>query len=718
MKVVTTVILISISILSISQKISLKDIWIDYKYYNGHLPSIQWRDNDAKMLQSGTKKDKSNCILIYESESGNLIDTLFGSSNHPIVQFSDYIQSPDNQYLLLKTNSQPLYRRSSKASYLLFNLTTQKLDTINATHPQFNPRFSPNSKLIAYTSENNLFTYDIATKIKTQITTDGKWNKIINGRSDWVYEEEFEFTRAFDWSPNSQYIAYLKFDEKGVKTYNMQVWNDSLYPTTHSFKYPKAGEKNSHVSVHCYHLTSQTNQIIYNNVSEDYYLPRISFTNQSTTISITKMNREQNILDLLHIRISDNKIITAYHETSSTYIELPEIHYLKDNQLTISSEKSGFNHLYLLDYKTNILKPITSGNWEIDDILGYDTTKQLVYYNSTEISSLERQIYSSTLDGKNKTKLTNLPGINDGELSTKGNYIIRHHSSITSSPSVSLLKTTGTSIRTMMSNTRVQSAINQLDITPPEFFTIKSEDGQLLNAYMIKPPSMKKKKKLPVLVYVYGGPGAQTVQNSWGYFNYLWHQLLAQKGYIVVSMDGRGTGGKGAAFRKQTYENLGQKETADLISLAKYLGEQPYIDKDRIGLWGWSFGGYLTSLGLTKGAPYFKVGIAIAPVTTWRFYDTIYTERYLKTPQNNSSGYDNNSPLNFAHLMTGDFLLVHGSADDNVHYQNSMAFEAALINNNIQFRSFTYPDKNHGIYGGITRYHLYKMMTDFLEEKL
>lgn len=498
----------------------------------------------------------------------------------------------------------------------------------------------------------------------------------------------------------------------------MQVWGDSLYPKEHKFKYPKAGESNSTVKLFNINIETLETRLLLDESTSDNYIARITPTNNPEITSIHRLNRLQNKLEIIHLNHSTLSQEIVYQEQSDSYIELNnEIEYLDQNQLLLTSEQSGYNHLYLVNLNTLSKTALSSGEWEVDDIIGIKNNK--VYYTSTELSPLERNIYCIDLATTKKLLLTHQKGIHYGVISPNGKYIIDTYSSTCTAPKVTLLDAlNGELIKTVKSNDETTTDLEEKNITYPLNFQFETVDKQLLNGYIIKPYNFKKRKKHPVLIYVYGGPGVQTVKNEWNSFNYLWFQHLASLGYIVVSVDGRGTGGRGAKFKKQTYRNLGAKETEDMIALAKYLGEKKYIDKNRIGIWGWSFGGYLTSLCLTKGADFFKTGIAVAPVTSWRFYDTIYTERYMGLPKDNTKGYDDNSPLFHAEKLKGNYLIIHGTADDNVHFQNAIVFENALIKNNVQFNSFSYPDKNHGIYGGNTRLHLYQMMTDYLKNNL
>ncbi|AQG80231.1 S9 family peptidase [Spirosoma montaniterrae] len=667
-------------------------------------------------------------ISKFDITTGNVAEVLFDASQQtaagPRLGIDGYQLSADERKLLLTTQEEPIYRRSSRAAYFVYDLTTKRLTPLSQQGKQMYATFSPDGKRVAFVRDNNLFVVDLATGKETQLTTDGKPNAVINGAADWVYEEEFSMSRAFEWSSDSRRIAWIRFDERRVPEYNMQVWGP-LYPSDYRYKYPKAGEANSVVSVWMVDVVSGRKILAQTGAETDIYLPRIQWTKNPNLLSVRRMNRLQNQLDLLHVNATTGAATTVLTEQSSTYVDLEltdDLTYLPDGKSFLwTSERSGFKHLYRYDLSGKLMQAITSGNFEVGTIAGVDEKNAQVYFTSTEVSALERHLYRIGIDGQNKQRLTNQPGTYTATFSPDFSYYLLYHSSATSPMRVTLRDTKTTDDRRVLeANDALKTRLATYQISQKQFFQTKAADGTPLNGWMIRPADFDSSatKKYPVLMFVYGGPGSQTVKNDWDSRDFFWYQTLAQKGYVIVSVDGRGTGGRGHAFRAATYAQLGKLETEDQLFVARSLKTLPWVDANRVGIWGWSYGGYMTALCMTLGADVFKAGISVAPVTNWRFYDTIYTERYLKRPQDNPGGYDNNSPVTHAAKLRGPFLLVHGTGDDNVHFQNSVEFVNALVAAGRPFQSFYYPNRNHGIYGGNTRLHLYTMMTEFLEKNL
>ncbi len=666
------------------------------------------------------RASKTTSIDIYDYKTLSKVSTLLDSKTIEDIQnFSDYTFSQDETKVLLATNLKPVFRHSRLGHYYVYDTTTKMATKISDEFIQ-EPTFSPNGNSVAFGLNNNLFVKNLKTGVTTQITNDGKKNKIINGITDWVYEEEFAFVRAFEWNAASNKIAFIKFDETDVPEFSMDVYGTALYQTQQVFKYPKAGEKNAKVSLHIYDLaTANTQNVKVDKAYDDFYIPRIKWTNKPDVLSAQYMNRHQNELDLWMIDAKTNTSHLAIAETDNAYIDVTSnLTFLKDHSFIWTSEKDGYNHIYHYDAKGQLLKQITSGEWEVTNYYGYNAAKQTIYYQSVENGSILRDVYSIGINGKHKKRLSTSIGTNNADFSADFSYFINSFSSATIPTQYTLNSTkTGKVVKHIIDNKAILNTLAGYDMLPKEFGTI-TVNGNDLNMYTIKPSNFDESKSYPLLMFQYSGPGSQMVANRWHGGRDYWHQHLAQKGYIIVCVDGRGTGLKGAAFKKVTQKELGKYEVEDQIAAAKQLAKRPYIDAERIGIWGWSYGGFMSSNAILKGNDVFKVAIAVAPVTSWRFYDTIYTERYMTTPQENPSGYDDNSPINHVEKLKGDYLLIHGTADDNVHVQNTMRMVEALVQANKQFDWAIYPDKNHGIYGGNTSLHLYTKMTKFLDEKL
>ena len=603
--------------------------------------------------------------------------------------------------------------------FFVYDTTTKTLQKITDDKIQ-EPTFSPNGSHVAYGFQNNIFVKNLETGAITQITFDGEKNKIINGITDWVYEEEFAFVRAFEWNADGQKIAYLKFDETEVPEFSMDVYGQALYQTQQVFKYPKAGEKNAIVSLHIYDFVSEkSNEVKVSKPYNDFYIPRIKWTNDAKILSAQYINRHQNELDLWAINADNNTASILLTETDKAYVDITDnLTFLNDNSFIWTSEKDGYNHIYHYDKNGKLKRQVTKGDWEVTAYYGYDKKTDRIFYQSVENGSINRDVYAIGLNGKNKQRLSNSEGTNTASFSADFTYYINTFSSATTPPEYTLNKAKdGRVLKSIKDNDKIARKLGNYNTSKKEFSTI-SVNGNDLNMWMIKPVDFDPNKEYPMMMYQYSGPGSQQVANRWNSTNDYWYQMLAQKGYFVVCVDGRGTGFKGAEFKKSTYMNLVKYETEDQIAAAKKLAELPYIDEERIGIWGWSFGGHMSTNCLLKGSDIFKMAIAVAPVTSWRFYDTIYTERYMRTPQENPNGYDDNSPFNYPEKLQGDYLLIHGSGDDNVHLQHTMRMVEALIQADKQFEWGIYPDKNHGIYGGNTRLHLYKKMTNFLGKTL
>ena len=651
-------------------------------------------------------------------ESGAIVDTILSSKDINNIQFKNYTFNKDETLILLEVDTEKIYRYSKKSILYLYNIKTKQLTQIFEKKIQL-PTFSPNSKYISYIYRNNIYIYDILNGKTRKITHKGLPNKVICGATDWVYEEEFGLVKGYEWSPNSEFIAYYIFNESKVPEFSMDIFEEELYPKQQRFKYPKAGERNSQVKINIFNLKNETEITAQVNKKTESYLPRLKWTNKSDQLFVQRLNRHQNHLELISINPNTGKGKLIYEEKDDYYIDIHDnlTFYKDDSGFLWTSEKDGYNHIYLFQINGKERRQITKGKWEVTALYGYDDVNKILYYQSNESSPLEKDIYRINVWGKSKEKLSTQNGTNNAVFSENYTYFINTHSDANSPNNIVLFDKKGTEIRTIKNSKNLRKTLENYSLTKKEFFTFKTDDGVKLNGWMMKPINLDSKKKYPVLMYVYGGPGSQTVTNSWG-GHYMWYQMLCQQGYIVVSIDNRGTGGRGSKFKKCTYKELGKLETIDQIAGAKYLSKLSYVDDDKIGIWGWSYGGYMSSLCILKGGDYFNTAIAVAPVTNWRFYDTIYTERYMQTPEENSDGYDFNSPIHHVDSLAGNYLLIHGSADDNVHVQNTYEMVSALVKANKQFDLFIYPDKNHGIYGGKTRLHLFTQITNFITKNL
>lgn len=647
---------------------------------------------------------------------------LNGNELSPSLRIDNYFFNGDETKILLQTATERIYRRSFKAIYYLYDVTNKTLKLLSERGLQSYATFSPDGNKVSFVRDNNLFVVDLNGLKEKPVTTDGKMNHIINGTTDWVYEEELGFVTAFFWSPDSEKIAYYRFDESGVKEYTLQKWSDgNLYPENYVYKYPKAGEDNSLVSIHIYDLSTQEKIEVDLGAEKDIYIPRVEWTTDPEVLSVRRMNRLQNRLEVLHADVSTGNTNVVVTEESDTYVNYTNyLYYTRDGKhFILASERSGFKHLYLYTIEGKLVNQITSGEWEALNVSGIDENKKTIYYISTEPGYLERHLYSISFSGKKKQRLTEKPGVHVVTMSSDFKHYIDRHSNSSQPLVVSLNEVNGTTLKLLETNEALRTRIEEYNLVPKEFFKYRSgDDVTMLDGYMLKPATIEAGKKYSVLVYQYSGPNSPSVLNDFGGSYYYWFQMLVQKGYIVAVLDTRGTSYRGAEFVKQTYRQLGKLELEDLLAGGKFLKSLSYVDDDRLGIFGWSYGGYMTSLVMTKGAGVYSLGIAGAPVTSWRYYDNIYTERYLQRPQDNPSGYDENSPINYAKQLEGDFLLIHGTGDDNVHVQNSLIFQEALINASKQFQMFYYPNEAHGIPRSPKREHLFNLMTAFILENL
>ena len=705
--------ILTLSIAAVFQSVGAQEITLD-KIYSGYyrgkgiagIASMKNGENYLVIEQGGIAKYSYKT----SQKEGNLVDG----------NFESYEFSQDESKILLLKESQPIYRHSFLGKYDIKNLKSGKTISLNEGKAVLEPRFSPDATKISFIVDNNLFYQDLNSGKITQVTQHGVKNKVLNGLSDWVYEEEFGHARLYEWTKNSADILFVKLVETDVPEIYIPLYGKSLYPTEMRYKYPKAGEKNSVATAHIYQLSDGKKTKVNLDQFKNYYIPNVIQTSNPDEIVLITSQRTQNASDVLKVNTKTGQATKLFTETDDKWLDTDNVtlEFMEDNSFLWASERDGFRHLYWYDKDGKLKKQITKGNWEVTEYYGYNPKTKEVFVQTTEKGSINKVVSKINIQNGKSQLISNAEGNNAANFSKNFNYFIET-SSTAAKPYTFLLKDgNGKQLKELQNNEAQLQKLQQDNFTAKEFITIPNEAGDQMNAWIIKPKNFDKNKKYPLFMFQYSGPGSQQVSNSWDNGNAIWFEMLAQKGYIIACVDGRGTGYKGAKFKKVTYKNLGKYEIEDQITAAKWLGNKSYIDKSRIGIFGWSFGGYMASLALTKGADVFKTGIAVAPVTNWRYYDSVYTERFLLTPQENPAGYDDNSPTTYANLLKGKFLLIHGTADDNVHFQNSMEFSEALIQNKKQFEFMAYPDKNHGIYGGQTRPQLYQKMTDFILENL
>lgn len=699
-------------------KITVEKIWKDYEFFGTSVSGFRsMKDGNyfSKITENGGQKSITKHQFSNYSGSGEVLvssDLLKG------IKIDDYSFNSNESKVLITTNQVSIYRRSYTATYYLLDLETKEMQPLDETRqPQMLAQYSPNGTKVSYVYNNNLYVKDIASGKVKQLTKDGETNKIINGSTDWVYEEEFSITQAYAWSPDSKHIAFLKFNEDKVREFTL-TYHFELYPKLYPFKYPKAGEDNSVVTAHLVAAKGGKAKSI--DLGEYEYIPRLKWSNTDNNLIIQTMNRHQNNLKYHLVAMNKKKFTSKvfYEEQSKTYIDIDDnLLILKDGKTILrTSEQAGYNHIYTLNFD-GTSKQVTQGKWDVIQFLGIDEGNGTIYYSAATQGPINEGIYKIGIDGSGNQAISSETGSNGATFSNGMKYFIKNYSDANTPSVYSLCDNTGKELIVLEDNASLKKKLSRYNLSDKNFVTFKGHEIEL-NGWMIKPPNFDPSKKYPVYINIYGGPGSNMVSDSWGGVNFMYHQLLAQEGYIVVSVDPRGTMYRGADFKKSTYLQLGKLETEDFIAVAKELQGYDFVDGSRIGIMGWSYGGFMTSLAMTKGADQFKMGIAVAPVTNWRYYDNIYTERFMRTPAENPSGYDENSPINFVEKLKGKYLLIHGSGDDNVHYQNTMEMINAMISANKQFDLFIYPNKNHGIYGGNTRNHLYNMMLDYTLKNL
>ena len=674
-------------------------------------------------------------IVKYSFKTGKEVEAIFDvtkARDCNFKTFDDYILSPDEKLILIQTETKPIYRHSFTAVYYIYNVKNNTLEPLSNNGPQQVPLFSPDGNQIAFVRNNNIFLVKLLFgNSESQVTKDGEYNKVLNGIPDWVYEEEFSFNRAFDFSADSKMIAYIRFDESQVPMFSFPWYKGmapakedyTTYPGKYEYKYPKAGETNSTVTVHTYDIKSHVTRQMDLPLDKDGYIPRIKFTSDPEKLAIMTLNRHQNRFDLYLANPRSATCKVAIRDEAEQYIKEQEYGSIAfyPNHIVLMSERDGYNHLYLYTIAGNLVRQITKGNFEVTDFLGYDEANGTTYYASNEGSPLRTAIYKIDSKGK-KTKLSTKEGTNNALFSKNFAYFINTYSSKDTPTEITLNDSKGRELVTLLDNKQLKSQLTHLNMPTKEFFTFKTSQGVELNGWMMKPANFDPNKKYPVIMHQYSGPGSQQVLDKWGIGSFgdggMFEAYMCDKGYIMVCVDGRGTGGRGAAFEKCTYLFLGVKESEDQVETARYLGTLPYVDGSRIGIWGWSFGGYNTLMSMSDGSGAFKAGVAIAAPSDWRFYDTVYTERFMRTPKENGDGYNAGSAISRASKLQGKLLLIHGTADDNVHYQNAAEYSEALVQANKQFDMQVYTNRNHSIFGGNTRNHLMNRVANFFLENL
>ncbi len=695
------------------KQITIEEIWKEYKFFAKSPQGFNFMKNG--LYYSKLEGYQQPQINEYNISSGQQTRSIYTADAG--TRLSGYSFSDDEKKILLEVDAEKIYRYSSQANFFVYDSETRSTQAVSDKGKQLYASFNPKADKVAFVRGNNLYIKDLVSKQELQITQDGAVNRIINGASDWVYEEEFAIDKAFFWSPDGKKIAFLRFDESEVKEFSMTYYDNGLYPTESVFKYPKAGEKNAKVTVHVYDLASK--KITNIDAGEgDIYIPRLKWTPDSE-LFIYRFNRHQNHFTIL-LADKKGKTRTMYEEKNEYFIDIDDyLTFIDNKRFIVMSERDAYKHLYIFNTNGKQVAQLTKGEWDVTNVYGYDEKNKRVYFQAAAKKPTEREVYWVSTEGGELQELSTAAGVNSAQFSSNFQYYIGQHSTATQPPVHAVYETEGNKqVRVVEDNKELKTLLQDYAIGEHRYFSCQARDGIALNGWMLLPPDFDENKKYPVFMYVYGGPSTPTAANKWDSGNGMWFRLLAQRGYIVVSVDNRGTEPRGEKFRKATYLQLGKFETMDQIDAARYLGALPYVDKERIGIFGWSFGGYLSSLCLAKGNDVFRMAIAVAPVTNWKWYDTIYTERYMRTPAENNEGYEQNSPINFADKIKGKYLLVHGFTDDNMHFQNAAEMSRVLIEKNIDFEQMFYPNKNHGIYGGLTRLHLYNKMTDFVLKNL
>ena len=664
--------------------------------------------------------DARNMIIKYSYRTGNPVDTLFNTEKArecTFDKFDGYTISSTGHHILVWRDTEPIYRRSFKANVYDYDVRRNYVKPISDSKgKQMIPTFSPDGRMVAYVSDNNIWIRKFDYDTEVQVTKDGEMNKILNGITDWVYEEEFAVTNLMAWSPNSEQLAFVRFDESEVPEYSMQMFGEGLYPGYYNYKYPKAGEKNSKVTLHSYDVTTKDTKELKVPVEADSYIPRIVFTNNDDQLAVMTLNRHQNVFNMYYANPKSGVFRLILRDENKAYVDsewLNSIHFYA-NSFSYVNEQDGYAHIYLYSPTGVMQRQVTKGNWDVTAFLGYDEATKTVYYESAEESPIRRAIYKIDAKGV-KTKLSTQEGTNNATFSDNFAYYVNQYSNANTPVKITVNETKSNKVlRVLQDNARLVDKLAGYSYAEKEFIKVRTASDYELNAWIVKPVDFDESKKYPVLMFQYSGPNSQQVLDK---YSFDWEQYLAANGIITVCVDGRGTGARGEAFRKCTYLRMGELESKDQVEAAQALGKLPFVDKSRMAIWGWSFG-YNTLMAMSVGNGTFKAGIAVAPPTDWKYYDSVYTERFMRTPKENFEGYAATSPIRLAKDLQGKLLLIHGTADDNVHFQQTMDYAESLVQAGKQFEMQVYKDRNHSIYGGNTRYHLYTRMSNFLFDNL
>ncbi len=706
-------------------ELSVESIFGSYRYLADRF-SGTWRADGERWVTVERDSQGRPTLVQVDAATGDR-DTLVSTEEltpadrgEPLGVY-DFSFSPDGRRLLLFADAREVWRDRTRGTYWTFDLEDRSLAPVSEEPgPQMFARFSPGGEKVAFVRRNDLFVVDLETGRERALTTTGAEN-VINGTTDWVYEEELGFRDAFRWGPEGRRIAYLQLDQSPVDSFPYQVNQDSLYPEISWVRYPKAGTENSRVRVGVVDVASAETSWLELPFTSDHYIARLGWPGDSDRVALQLLNRRQNRVSLVFGNVATGDTSTVIAEEDSAWVDVGgRLHWVDGTgRFVWAGEPGDDRHLYLYSSDGTLVRQLTSGDWEVTSVHGVDARRDRVYFTAARQGPLTRSVYWVGLDGSGPHRVAGGDGVHSAEFAPGYRYFVDRHSRAGVPPTSTLRRGDGSEMRTLVDNGRLRARIDSLGLVPPEFIRVEAADGTPLNGYLIRPPDFDPEEEYALLMYAYGGPGSQTVMDQWGGRRYLWHQMLARQGILVASVDNRGTGARGRDFEKQTYRKLGQLEAADQLAARGQLTDRPYVDGTRTAIWGWSYGGYLTLMStLTGEGEGFAAGVSVAPVTHWKFYDTIYTERYMWTPQGNPEGYRKGSPLNFADRLEADLLLVHGTGDDNVHFQNTVRMVDALEEANEQFSLRIYPNSQHGIGGATMQTNLFRMITDHLEGAL